>query len=274
MGLFERVGGLLAGSDDWQNGRGGSTPGGGRDAAGSHGSHWDAIVEDDGEIRAIVAGTLEDGTGIESPREGVVGYRSGPTACGACVVVVDDTIVTAFPDVAGTRHDATLTGVDEWDSGVEAQLELALDDGVLSAFDVRQFARRSHAVDPGTDVTVLLAALCYRLEPTTAIADDGDELVPPEDGIGCFPFEGGAADDYLFRTVLSSVETHTFAGRTVHRVDAPLFRSETGEEVVVPFYAADHVVEGGAPNAGDDVTGVLWLQGRPVSGSSDGPTTR
>jgi len=54
-------------------------------------------------------------------------------------------------------------------------------------------------------------------------------------------------------------------GQTLYRLDVTVMRDTTSEETIpftIPVYVAQHKLpEGYRPRVGDDVRGVLWLQG-------------
>lgn len=236
---------------------------------GSHGSHWDAVTANNAEVRDAVVAAVQEG----ETREGVavndravtahVHPTTGPIRTVA--LSVDDEIVTAFPVADGVTHEVLLERVTEWANDVEAQVEFALEDNRMAAFDTGFFYRGWDWYDLDERIEMDLAALAYDLGPVEdeAITDeDGNEFDPS--GVAAFmQFDGGDVDDYVFQTTVSGVERHEYLGRTVHRIRAPLFR-EDGRDVEVAIYAAEHMTGGYVPETGDDVEGVIWLQGRAV----------
>lgn len=276
MGLLDRLLGPL-GSETTRDGDRGDDPDGparsvdpGSDAkSGSHGSHWDALVDGDEAIGRAVQRTIETGDAVRAPpvdgRE-VVGFRAGEGPVRSTAVTADGEMLTAYPELDGIAHEFAVDEAIPWANGVEAQLRGRLGPASASFFPTDFFAEADATF--GGDRQVELAGLAYYCAPQSGASDDavadidGTESADGEGGVvGFAPFDRGDVDDYVFRTRAKDVTATTFDGRAVYRLRAPLFRRD-GEDVDVSLYAADRVLDGVVPEPGDDLEGVLWLQGR------------
>jgi hypothetical protein len=309
MGLFDRISGRLGGEEaDALEGldRGANTERARPDddrKAGSHGTHWDALLDDDDSVAEAVVTAVRDGAAIEGrPVDGdpVTGYlHPVEAAVRTCAVArrsdrADDgagvagngtgtdvtlegegtdadtdtdadagELVTAYPVVAGTTHRATLVDVVEWATDVEAQLRLDVAGHTLGAFDTGYFARGEEYA-VGEDYDVSLALFAYDVALAEgAVTDDDGRPVPSADAATFEPLDGGDLDDVVFRSVVGERGVASFAGHAVDRIQCPLFRTGDGEDVDVAVYAGEGVLSGD-PDIGDDIEGVGWLTARVV----------
>lgn len=229
---------------------------------GAHGAHWDPLLPTE-ELREATVEAVEGGDPVAGrPLDGheVQGYRhpaDGPVR--TCTVAVDGTVATAYPTAEGMVHDATVTEVVDWANDVEAQLAVEVAGRRAGLFDAAYFARdRDYA--PGDDVRLELAAFAYELEHTGGDGDVDPDAGPAE-GPGVFVgFGGGDVDDYLFMGRVEAASRHRYRGRTVRRFRVPF----VGDDVEIPVYAAERVIDGEVPQPGEEVEGVVWLQGRIV----------
>lgn len=240
-----------------------------RDAkSGSHGSHWDALVDEDEAIGRAVQRTIAAGEAVRAPsvdgRE-TVGFRAGEGPVRSTVVTADGEMLTAYPAAEGIEHEFAADETIPWANGVEAQLRGRLGPASVALFPTNFFARHDQTFEG--DRRVELAGLAYYCAPQSGASDDavagvdGTDAADGDGVVGFAPFDRGDVDDYVFRTRAKAVTATAFDGRAVYRIRAPLFRRD-GEDVDVSLYAADRVLDGVVPDAGDDLEGVLWLQGR------------
>ena len=239
---------------------------------GTHGSHWDALVEGE-DIQEVVMNAIEAGEPVEVASSGdsdVAGYLDGPSECRTCTVTVSDMVWTAYPEVEGVVHEVTIEEVRPWgDEDIEAQLQITLGEATFVVFDTRHFERGEYEL--GNTRELSIAGVAYNLfeaEEETVVSEDGEEL-SMAGMAGLFPFEDGQVDDYAFQTTIKGVEECTYRDRTVYQLRVPLFRQpaeEQGdyEDVDVYLYAAEHVVDGFKPTVGDDIRGLVWLQSNAV----------
>lgn len=284
MGVLDRIRSILGGSRDGETGdypadrpagggpaAGDDPPGIDRGAgtaregaadddrkAGAHGAHWDAVLGDDELVREAIVEAARAGETV--PRRAVEGQgvtgRLHPAGnpVRTCAVTTDGTLTTAYPVGNGIAHEVTVTEVVEWANGVEAQVAFDLSGRRAAAFDAGYF--RPIDYGPGDAVRMELSGFAYELAPAGGEAAVTEGEVPEEGEAAFVGFDGGDVDDYLVRGRVGEVRQGTYRGRDVYglRLSIP----EGGE---VAVYAADHVLEGYVPEPGDEVEGVLWLQG-------------
>lgn len=234
-----------------------------RPKPGNHGSHWGALLPDEDAIIEATVGAIEDGETIEgSPEDGaaVVGYLAGRGPVRPCVVTRAGAVATAYPELDGVAHSFRPAETTEWTSGVEAQHA-----GAVDGTDIRLFDTRYFATGPGPAAqTFELAGLAYDLEPADAetLVDERGREFSTAGKSAFVPFEDGDVDDFLFQTVVRAVDRAAVAGHTVYRMRVPLVQGPGDRELRIDLYAAAHVTGTYVPAPGDDVEGVLWLQGR------------
>jgi hypothetical protein len=271
MGIFDRLRTALGGSGDdslESVDRGADASRVGDDAddrkTGSHGSHWDAVVEGKSAVEAAIGDAVREGERVQGrPVDGgtVLAHDHPP---GASVrtrgISVDGTLATAFPVGDGTPVTATVEDVFEWANGFEAQLELTVAGERIGAFDADYFGRdREYA--PGDELDVELSAFAYdldRADAETLTTDSGDQF-STEGMAGAVQVEGGDLDEFVFRSTPERVVETTYRDRTVYRIELPLVREEGGTDLDVTLYASHHVT-GFRPQADRDLEGVIWLQ--------------
>lgn len=239
---------------------------------GTHGSHWDAVAQGE-DIQEVVMSAIETGEHVEAASPGdsdVVGYIDGSPGCRTCTVTVGGKVWTAYPEVEGVDQEVTIEEELPWgEEGIESQLQITLGDATFVLFDTRYFERGEY--EPGETREFAVAGVAYNLfeaEEETVVAQDGEELSMAEMA-GLFPFEDGQPDDYAFQTTIKGVEELAYRGRTVYQLRVALFRQPAEEsddfvDVDAYLYAAEHVVDGFDPTVGDDVRGLVWLQGHAV----------
>ena len=271
MGLFDALRRLFGSDSSTEDpdGTGGTTD---ETHGGTHGSHWDAVAKGE-DIQEVVMNAVEAGEPVEatsSDGSDVVGYVDGPSECRTCTVTVSGMVWTAYPEVEGVVHEVTVERELPWDEeGIEAQRQVTLGDASFVLFDTRHFEQGES--EPGETREFTIAGVAYNLfeaEEETVVAQDGEEL-SMAGMAGLFPFEDGQPDDYAFQTTIKEIEELAYRGQTVYQFRMPLFRQPAEEsddyvDVDVYLYAAEHVVDGFEPTVGDDIRGLVWLQGHAV----------
>jgi hypothetical protein len=225
--------------------------------------------------------------------EEVTCLRWGHGAIVEDVLVVTDTpeqsrfLFSSYPVLRdGIRHTVTVDRVEPWEYGIEGWLHVrATEDEIpLSYFDTRYYAG-SAALQAGQQIDVCLAGLAYSLAPATQSSieitegpfwemqkqrrlDDGDS---PEEadkpvtiilsGMAAFlPRSGEDCDDAEFQGVIESIATVTHDGNTIYRLEIVVLRPGD-EKFRLPIFVSEAVLNGYVPRLGEDVQGVLWLQG-------------
>ena len=75
--------------------------------------------------------------------------------------------------------------------------------------------------------------------------------------------DGDARDDAQFQGVIESIDTFEHDGQKVYRLEMVLMRPGD-EEFRIPVYASERALDGYEPRLGEDVEGVMWVQGRRI----------
>ena len=75
--------------------------------------------------------------------------------------------------------------------------------------------------------------------------------------------DGDARDDAQFQGVIEAIDTFEHDGQKVYRLEMVLMRPED-EEFRMPVYASERALDGYVPRLGEDVEGVMWVQGRRI----------
>lgn len=225
--------------------------------------------------------------------EEVTCLRWGHGAIVEDVLVVTDTpeqsrfLFSSYPVLRdGIRHTVTVDRIEPWEYGIEGWLHvLATQEEIpLSFFDTRYYAG-SAALQVGQEIEVCLAGLAYSLEPATQSSfeiaegplwemqkqrrlDDGDspeEAAKPVtiilSGMAAFlPRSGEDCDDAEFHGVIESIATVMHDGKTIYRLELVVLRP--GDEAFkLPIFVSEAVLDGYVPRLGEDVQGVMWVQG-------------
>jgi hypothetical protein len=282
MGLFDAVRRALGGGDGGDDGgddesasdaasRGEDAWGLDADAAavdpqpgprrrgGGHGRHWDTAVDGDDALRTAVARTLDEGTVRASRVDGVDAVEYGAGALRSRVLRREGDVVTAYPVADGVEHASTVTDVTMWANDLEADATLVLGPEEFATYGAN--AWEAGGVPLG-NADVEVAALAYALEladESTYETEDGGEF--STSGMAGFtPVQGGGVADFAFQTTVCEVRRVPFFDANGYRFRVPLTRDADGNEYETWLYAGAHAIEGRVPEAGDDVSGVFWLQ--------------
>ncbi|PSQ40235.1 hypothetical protein BRD10_02580 [Halobacteriales archaeon SW_12_71_31] len=236
----------------------------------AHGSHWDAVVGDEGReaaIRRLAARAVEDGDpveGVPPSLDGaeVTGHRLAEGPLGVVTVTLDGEVATAYPVGAGVEQAMTVTGRREWTSGLEAWLTGEVGDVAVTAFGTDYYARPGERFEGGH--TVSLAGFLYDLGPAAAATVDagGRELAVDDSFAGFTPWEAGAIDDYVVRTTPERVERVGLFDHALYRIEAPLYREPDRGTADAVFYAGTHLGDDYEPTAGEPIRAPAWLQVR------------
>ncbi|MDD5470317.1 MAG: hypothetical protein PHP05_00105 [Sideroxydans sp.] len=198
---------------------------------------------------------------------------------------------SAYPvALDGIRHTLELDHFAPWPYGIEAWAYGNVTQGGLPLcfFDTQYYAG-SAAYQPGQMLEVSLAAWAYTLQPISLRKfeikegplwemtrqrrlDDGeseDEAAQAVDihmtGASIFlpRFGKVAPDEAEYQGVISAVETIAHDGQLVYRLEMVVARPDD-DAFKLAVYASEHVLDGYVPRLGEDVQGVLWLQGQII----------
>jgi len=188
----------------------------------------------------------------------------------------------------GGQVRARLMRVAEFDHGlmarVEVNVELSEDVAIPVTFFDPMYARdwpHYLALDDAP-LSLLLSGLAYTIEvvePATLPLDLGplrealakagvtdldalpDASTVSTQGMSVFlPADGGNADDWGFQGRLVAIEEHVVCGREAWQAKVRVAGSD-GAELWLPVLFTRAALRGRLPEVGEDVGGVLWLQG-------------
>lgn len=194
---------------------------------------------------------------------------------------------SAYPVVLdGHKIDVKISRVESWGYGIEGWIEGEVtNEGIpLAFFDTMYFAG-SASLQEGDTVAYRLAGFAYSLQPIERHSfeiDEGpfwekirqerlDEGATEEEasrpltflmaGSAIFlPGDGDRRDEAQFQGMIEAIEILEHDGQKIYRLEMVLMRPGD-EEFRLPVYASEHVLRGYVPRLGEDVEGVLWLQG-------------
>ena len=229
--------------------------------------------------------------------------RWGTGAVVEDILVVTDTskqerfLFSGYPVLRdGNRHQVTIEQVDPWEYGIEGwiRVRVTTNEIALAFFDARYYAG-SAALQPGETVELSLAGLAYMLEPSPQSSfeiNQGlfwemekqrrlDEGASPEDaarpvtivtaGMAAFlPRSGDECDEAEFQGVIESIEQFSYNGSPLYRLEIVVLRADD-EAFKIPVFASQHALKGYIPRLGEDVRGVMWLQGYIAGKFGDEP---
>lgn len=196
-------------------------------------------------------------------------------------------LFSAYPvALDGIHHRITVDRVEPWEYGIEGWIHgrVTAEKVPFAFFDTDYFAG-SAEVEPGDNVDVRLAALAYWLRPIRSRTfeigegamwetarqrrlDDGESVEAAErpvtihmTGAAIFlPRGEDAPDDAQFQGVIDALTSFMHHGQRIYRLEIAVMRPGD-EDFCLPIYAAERVLDGYVPKLGDDVEGLIWLQG-------------
>jgi hypothetical protein len=198
---------------------------------------------------------------------------------------------SAYPvALDGIRYTLELDHFAPWPYGIEAWAYGNVTQGGLPLcfFDTQYYAG-SATYQTGQMLEVSLAAWAYTLQPISLRKfeikegplwemarqrrlDDGEseeEAAQAVDihmtGASIFlpRFGKVAPDEAEYQGVISAVDTIAHDGQLVYRLEMVVARPDD-DAFKLAVYASEHVLDGYVPRLGEDVQGVLWLQGQII----------
>jgi hypothetical protein len=209
------------------------------------------------------------------------------------VLVVTDSpkqerfLFSGYPVIRdGIRHAVTVSRVEPWEYGIEGWLHVLVteEEIPITFFDVRYYAGSS-ALQTGQQIDVSLAGLAYMLEPVTQSSigigegplweiekrrrlENGESPVAASRPVtvvlsgmaALLPHGGEGCDDAEFQGVIDAISTVVHDERIFYRLEIVVLRA--GDEAFkLPVLVSDAVLNGYVPRLGEDVRGVMWIQG-------------
>jgi hypothetical protein len=247
---------------------------------GGHGDHWGCVLRaaEEGDLLRFLGGVVQEAEHVEvfggrAVSAGMAVHSAGDRLC-ACLLVVDDQVVTAYPEVRdGPVWPVTVKHVVPWANGVEGQITGECYGALVNFFDTHYYAN-SGRYTVGETYEFRMGALAYRLGPAADLEAESDlgakvsfkgahAYMPASTGN-----EGSDIDDYWFYSPLEAAPGRAqLAGRAldIYPVTVALPSQPGGGEfeMRLDLLAAPHVALPGTHEVepGDDLDGFLWLQG-------------
>ncbi len=251
--------------------------------------------------RVVCAADCEDVRGGTERAEHVICQRSEGEHLVTQTLTVTDSLnktlmlFSAYPVVLdGIPHNVTFEKFEPWKHGIEGWIHGGVMSGEasISFFDTMYFAS-PRWVRVGETVTYHLAGLAYWLRPiqtrTLEISEGpmweiekqnrleaGETLQEAERPVTIHMTGAAmllpvhkhddAPDDYQFQGVIDALEVFEHGGQKIWRLELVLMRSIDNDDEVfrLPVYASEYALQGYVPRLGEDVEGIMWLQGRQL----------
>ena len=187
----------------------------------------------------------------------------------------------------GADVDVTISRVEPWEHGIEGWVHgsVTTEGASISFFDTMYFAG-SAALQENDVARFRVVGLAYWLRPIQLRSfevKDGamwewekqrrmEAGESPEEasrpvvmhmtGAAIFlPRTGDQCDEAQFQGVIETLDTFEHDGQRIYRMDMVLMRPGE-DEFRMPVYASERALKGYVPQLGEDVEGVMWVQGR------------
>ena len=238
---------------------------------------------------------VEDGT---DRTEQVACLRWGADRLANQILVVSNSakqsnfLFSGYPIVLdGAPTEVTISKVEPWEYGIEGWVHgsVTSEGASICFFDTMYFAGTA-GLKEGDVVNYQLAGLAYWLRPIQLrsfevreggmwemekqrrleVGESLEEASRPVEvhmtGAAIFlprGSDGDARDDAQFQGVIEAIDTFEHDGQKVYRLEMVLMRPGD-EEFRMPVYASERALDGYEPRLGEDVEGVMWVQGRPI----------
>jgi len=255
-------------------------------------------VVDAGIVNAFSAGHLSPreslAAGIEWPEKASYFSWPSPTFGLRMIVQVNESseleVKSLFPHVGcGIRYSITVERVIVWSGGLEAQIEAVVGDALVTFFDCR-YGEHRNWYQEGSKFDFVLSAVAYECGPVDEEAIpvttrpelwesmSGEDDPPNEMRLTgasiLMPVEEWDYDAYRFRAPVQGVEEVEMLGQEAWLVTATVARffdmpedsanpATGGDEefdlpILITARAWRHDLP---PEAGQDIEGILWMQG-------------
>lgn len=207
----------------------------------------------------------------------------------------DRFLFSGYPVVLdGIRHTVQVERIESWEYGIEGWLHVRVTDEEVSLafFDTRFYAG-SAEIQAGERIDVMLAGIAYSLEPlrqTSIEINEGpfwemekqrrlDEGKSPEEAAkpvklmlsgmsAFFPRSGDECDDAEFAGVIDDIQSFQHGEIAMYRLEVVVLRPGD-ESFRLPIFVSEVVLNGYVPRLGEDVRGLMWVQGYVVGKSGD-----
>lgn len=243
------------------------------DKPGGHGDHWGCVLRaaEQDDLLALIGDVVQHAERPEvfQANGPAFAVHAGGEKVSACVLVVNNKIVSAYPETLhGEIWPVTVREVVPWSNGIEGQITGECYGVLTSFFDTRFFAnRRKYSV--GETYEFSMSAFAYKLGRAEDVEFESNlgakvslkgahALMPANIGN-----DSADIDDYWFHSALEgAAEEAELAGRKLSMYPVIVAVPEHFE-MHLDLYAAPHVLAPEMANVGpgEDMDGFLWLQG-------------
>lgn len=258
---------------------------------GGHGSHWDAVLEDPGELPRVVAeaykrGTVDQGIAVVLQGEGAVHARVrtlpfGGSGFEARLIELEirgkgkPALATVYPHLSreGVPLAVAPTRIVEWGHGAfEAEVAASLVDGGGDiVFFATDYHERRVAYRTGTPTRVALSAIAYTcgiISPKERLEALGEAKVDVSHASIVAPLKDSERapyydDDFFLQGPV--VDCAPFAYPPWG--EGAVLRLELEGIGATPVFARKKDFPHGWPRKGEFVAAYTWVQGRMVSPS-------
>lgn len=259
---------------------------------GGHGSHWDAVLEDAGQLARVVSeaykrGTVDEGVAIVLPQEGAVHARVralplGTPAFEARIIEVmirgkeKPGVATVYPHLkrAGAPLEVHPTRVIEWGHGAfEAQVAARLVKGEGEVvFFATDYHEKRAAYRTGEIAKVALSAVAYTggiISPKERLEALGDAKVDVSQASIVAPLKDSERapyydDDFFLQGPVAGCVPFAYPPWG----EGAVISLELDGIGVTPVFVRKKDFPHGWPRKGEFVAAYTWLQGRIESGSA------
>lgn len=245
-----------------------------------HASRWAMLVEHDemlygnwltSILQASPAPAVNQMTALVSPPEAPLATMLMATGVESDDGVPQTVGLTAFPfAVAGARHRLIIREVTPWEGDMEGWLTVSVPacDTAFTFFDTHFVTNRQRYV-VGAEADFILGALAYNLfvDDRSQVSMRGVSLAGAIMSTPVQDDEGGPDDHHFFAPALGPAEPVTMGPFSLTRVPITFMEPPTQDDIdrllTLPLYVPDRAWrDERRPQAGDDLTGTLWLHGR------------
>jgi len=186
----------------------------------------------------------------------------------------------------GIKHQLTISKIEPWEYNLEGWIHATVfGDSLPFAFFDTMFWDGREKAQPGDVVEYSMAALAYTLRPIQMRVfevktgpfwemekqrrleegEPAEEAERPVEvhltGASMFlPRDGEMCDEAQFQGVIEAVEKFEHEGQSIYRLEIIVAKPDD-LEFRLPIYASEYVLDGYVPILGDDVEGLIWIQG-------------